>query len=264
MDLGLSGKRALLLAATGGLGFAAAQGLSQEGVSVCVSGSDAGRAREAAARISAETGGLAVGLGGDLSDPANMDVLADAAEAALGGPIDILFCNHGGPPLRTALEVSANELAQHANRMLFSQIRMVQRIVPGMQERKWGRVIMVGAAGISEPIPNNVLSNTYRTGLAFYMKTLAGEVVRDGVTVNVVSPVAVLTDRTRYTAAALGEKKGVTAEQELADREARLPAGRFGRTSEFAATVCFLAGQEAGYLTGANWRVDGGSAKSLG
>lgn len=264
MDLGISDKRALLLAATGGLGYAAALALAREGVAVCVSGSDRARAEDAARSISETTGSRAAGLKGDLSHPENMNALADEAEAALRGPIDILFCNHGGPPLRTALEVSADELAEQANRMLFSQIRMVQRLVPGMRERRWGRVIMVGAAGVSEPIPNNVLSNTYRTGLAFYMKTLAGEVVRDGVTVNVVSPVAVLTDRTRYTAAALGEKKGVTAEQELADREARLPAGRFGRTSEFAATVCFLAGQEAGYLTGANWRVDGGSAKSLG
>ena len=264
MDLGLTGKRALLLAASGGLGYAAALALSQEGVSVCVSSSDPDRAREAAARISGETGGLAVGLPGDLSDPANMDRLAADAEAALGGPIDILFCNHGGPPLRTALEVTGQDLSEQANRMLLSPIRIAQAAVPGMQARKWGRVIMVGAAGIAEPIPNNVLSNTFRTALAYYMKTLAGEVIRDGVTVNVVSPVAVLTDRTRYTAAALGEKKGVTAEQELADREARLPAGRFGETREFGATVCFLAGRDAGYLTGANWRVDGGSAKGLG
>lgn len=264
MDLRIAGRRALLLAASGGLGYAAAHALAREGVAVCVSSSDAARAAAAAGRIAAETGGTAVGLEGDLSDPANMDRLAAAAEAALGGPVDILFCNHGGPPLRTALEASPAELAEQASRMLTSQIRIVQRLVPCMQARKWGRVMMVGSAGIAEPIPNNVLSNIFRTGLAAYMKTLAGEVIRDGVTVNVVSPVAVLTDRTRYTAAALGEKKGVTAERELADREARLPGGRFGTTDEFAATVCFLAGADAGYLTGSNIRVDGGSAKSLG
>lgn len=263
MDLGISGRRALLLASSGGLGFAAAMGLAREGVSVCVSSSDAIRVGEAAAKIAAETGVTAAGLAGDLSDPANMDGLAAGAEKALGGPVDILFCNHGGPPLRTALEVSPEELAAQTNRMLFSPIRITQRLVAGMRERKWGRVMMVGAAGIAEPIPNNVLSNTFRTGLAYYMKTLAGEVIRDGVTVNIVSPVAVLTDRTRYTAAALGEKKGVTAEQELADRESRLPGGRFGKTDEFAATVCFLASEHAGYLTGGNFRVDGGSAKGL-
>ena len=264
MDLGIRGKRALLLASSGGLGFAAALALAREGVAVCVSSSDAQRARDAAHRIAEETGAPAHGLAGDLSDPANMDALAAGAEDALGGPVDILFCNHGGPPLRTALEVTQDELGAHATAMLLSQIRMVQRVVPGMVARGWGRVMMVGAAGVAEPIPSNVLSNTFRTGLAWYMKTLAGEVVKDGVTVNIVSPVAVLTERTRYTAGALGAKKGLTAEQELAAREARLPGGRFGRTEEFGAMVAFLASRDAAYCTGANWRVDGGSAKSVG
>ncbi len=264
MDLGLTGKRALLLASSSGLGYAAAAALAREGVAVCVSSSDAARAGEAAARIAAETNGIAVGLAGDLSDPANMEPLAHAAEQALGGPPDILFVNHGGPPLRTALEVTRDEFETNANRMFYSPVRLTQIVVPDMQARGWGRVIMVGAAGIVEPIPNNVLSNTLRTSLAYYMKTLAGEVVKDGVTVNVVSPVAVLTDRTRYTAAALGEKKGRTADEELADRESRLPGGRFGSTEEFAATVCFVASGMAGYSTGSNWRVDGGSASGLG
>ncbi len=264
MDLGLTGKRALLLASSSGLGYAAAAALAREGVAVCVSSSDAARAGEAAARIAAETNGIAVGLAGDLSDPANMEPLARAAEQALGGPPDILFVNHGGPPLRTALEVTQEEFETHANRMLYSPVRLTQIVVPDMQARGWGRVIMVGAAGIVEPIPNNVLSNTLRTSLAYYMKTLAGEVVKDGVTVNVVSPVAVLTDRTRYTAGSLGKKKGRTADEELADRESRLPGGRFGSTEEFAATVCFVASGKAGYSTGSNWRVDGGSASGLG
>ncbi|MPY70106.1 MAG: SDR family oxidoreductase [Alphaproteobacteria bacterium] len=264
MDLGIRGKRALLLASSGGLGFAAALALAREGVAVCVSGSDADRAQAAARRIAEETGAPAHGLAGDLADPANMDALAAAAEDALGGPVDILLVNHGGPPLRTALDVGQDELADHANRMLFSPIRIARLLVPGMAARKWGRVMMVGAAGVVEPIPNNVLSNTFRTAMAFYLKTLAGEVVGDGVTVNIVSPVAVLTERTHYTAAALGAKKGLTAAQELAAREARLPGGRFGRTEEFGAVVAFLAGQGAGYSTGANWRVDGGSVKSLG
>jgi 3-oxoacyl-[acyl-carrier protein] reductase len=264
MDLGLAGKRALLLASSSGLGFAAAQALAREGVAVCVSSSDAGRAQAAAQRIKDETVATAVGLPGDLSNPANMDALADAAESALGGPIDILFCNHGGPPLRTALEVTQEELSTHFTMMMQSQIAMVQRVVPGMAARKWGRVFMVGAAGVAEPIVNNVLSNMLRTGLAWYMKTLAGEVVKDGVTVNIVSPVAVRTERTEYTATALGAKKGLTMEAELAARESRLPGGRFGKPQEFGAMVAFLAGQDAGYMTGANWRVDGGSAKSVG
>lgn len=263
MNLGLSGKRALLLASSRGLGYASAEALAREGATVCITGSDQARNKEAAAKIMSNTGGKAAGLIGDLSNPADMEPLFLAAVDSLGGPPDILFINHGGPPLRTALEVSQQELAFHANRMLFSPIRLVQLVVPSMQARGWGRIIMVGAAGIAEPIPNNVLSNTLRTSLAYYMKTLAGEIIKDGVTVNIVSPVAILTDRTRYTAHAVAEKKGITADEELASRENNLPGRRFGTTEEFAAAVCFIAGDLSGYSTGSNWRLDGGSASGL-
>jgi 3-oxoacyl-[acyl-carrier protein] reductase len=262
MDLGIKGKRALLLASSSGLGFASALALAQEGVEICVSSSDLGRAEGAAEKIAAETGTRAVGLVGDLSDPANMDALAREATDALGGEIDILFNNHGGPPLRTALEVSHTELSDQADKMVLSLIKMTQLLVPGMVERKWGRVFMVGASAVVEPIPNNVLSNMFRAAMAYYCKTLAGEVIKDGVTVNMVSPTTVLTGRTRSTAATFAEKKGITAQEELAQRESRLPSGRFGKTREFGAMVAYLAGQDAAYCTGSNWRVDGGSVKS--
>lgn len=263
MDLGLAGKRALLLASSGGLGYASALALAQEGVQVCVSGSDASRAAAAAQRISDQTHQPAFGLAGDLSDPANMDPLVDAAEASLGGPVDILFANHGGPPLRTPLEVGEEELAAQLAPMILSQIRVIQRVVPGMQERKWGRILMVGAAAVAEPVPTNVISSMYRTAMAHYFKTLSHQVVRDGITVNVVSPTAVLTERTRSTAATLGAKKGLTEEQELARREESTPAGRFGKSEEFGATVAYLCGNTAGYMTGGNWRVDGGDSGGL-
>lgn len=263
MELGISGRRALLLAASSGLGFASALSLAREGVHVCVSGSDKGRAEDAAARIADETGRPAWGLLGDLSDPANMDTLVDAAEVAMEGPIDILFANHGGPPLRTALDVSQAELADQVNPMILSQVRAIQRVVPGMQSRKWGRILMVGAAAVSEPVPSNVLSSMFRTAMAHYFKTLSHQVVRDGVTVNVVSPTAVLTERTRQTAETLGAKKGMTLEQELARREDATLAGRFGTPGEFGALIAFLCSCESGYLSGANWRIDGGGAAGL-
>lgn len=263
MELGLTGKRALLLASSGGLGYASALALAQEGVQVCVSGSDAGRAEAAAKRISDRTGQPAFGLAGNLSNPANMDGLVDEAEAALGGPVDILFANHGGPPLRTALDVSQEEIAAQLDPMILSQVRVIQRVVTGMQERKWGRILMVGAAAVAEPVPTNVLSSMFRTAMAHYFKTLSHQVVRDGVTVNVVSPTAVLTERTRSTAATLGAKKGLTEEQELSRREENTPAGRFGTPEEFGATVAYLCGDHAGYLTGGNWRVDGGDSAGL-
>jgi 3-oxoacyl-[acyl-carrier protein] reductase len=192
-----------------------------------------------------------------------MEGLAQGAEDALGGPIDILFNNHGGPPLRKAMEVTQAELTDHANKMLLSLVRITQIMIPGMVERKWGRVFMVGASAVAEPIPANVLSNMFRAAMAYYCKSLANDVIKDGVTVNIVSPTAILTDRTLYTAATFAEKKGITQEEELALRESKLPAGRFGKPEEYGAMVAYLSGQNAGYNTGANWRVDGGGVKGI-
>lgn len=263
MDLGITGRRALVLASSGGLGYASGLALAQEGVKVCISGSNRARAENAAKRIADKTGQKTCGLPGNQSDPANMDTLVDAAQAALGGPIDILFANHAGPPLRTALEVSQDDLATQINPMILSQVRAIQRVVPSMQERKWGRILMVGAAAIAEPVPTNVISSMYRTAMAHYFKTLSHQLARDGITVNVISPTAVLTERTRNNAATLGAKKGLTGEQELARREEQSPAGRFGRPQEFGATVAYLCGNAAAYLTGSNVRFDGGDSASL-
>jgi 3-oxoacyl-[acyl-carrier protein] reductase len=147
--------------------------------------------------------------------------------------------------------------------MVISQVRIVQTPIPAMIENKWGRIFLVGASAVSQPIPGNVLSNMYRTGMAQYCKTLAGDVIKDGVTVNVVSPMTVLTDRTRSTAANVAGKKGISPEEELANREAALPSGRFGAPEEYGALVAYLSGQYAGYCTGSNWRVDGGNVKAL-
>lgn len=261
MDLGLSGRRALLLAASGGLGYAAALALAHEGVQVCTSSSDAERATAAAARIADETGQPAAGLAGDLSDPANIDTLVREAEAALGGSIDILFVNHGGPPLRSAQEVSQNELAAQADTMT-SLIRACQLVMPAMTAQNWGRILMVGAPSVSEAVSDNVLSNMFRAAMAQYCKTLAGEVIRDGVTVNIVSPSGVLTERTRATAVARGALKGISGEEALAERERNSTAGRFGTPAEFGAMVALLAGNPAAYTTGTNLRVDGGAGKS--
>jgi 3-oxoacyl-[acyl-carrier protein] reductase len=263
MDLGIKGRRALLLASTRGLGFASALALAREGVFVCVSGSNGERAEEAAAKIRKESGGAAMGLPGDLSKPANMETLvADAAEG-LGGGIDILLLNHGGPQLRSALEVTQDELVALSSIMMKSMIRAAQLVVPGMGDREWGRVVLVGAPSVGEPIPHNVLSNLYRGGMANYCKTLAAEVIGKGVTVNIVSPSAVLTERTQSTAEQRGALRGVSAEEELATRESALPAGRFGKPEEYGATVAFICSDLAGYTTGTNIRVDGGAAKGF-
>lgn len=263
MDLGIKGKRAIVLGASKGLGYATAEALAAEGVDVALSSSSMERAVDAAKNIADATGGTVVPLIGDVSSPDNMNVLYDAAKDALGGSIDILFCNHGGPAVGPALELDEAELISQFNNMVVSVIRITTLCLPDMIEQKWGRIFTVGSSGVVQPIPNMVLSNTLRASTAYYMKTLANEVIKDGVTVNVVSPTQILTDRTRSSAATKAEKQGISAEEFLAKQEQGLPAQRFGDVKDFGALVAFLSSQYGGYCTGSNWRVDGGMVKSL-
>lgn len=204
-----------------------------------------------------------MGLHGDLADPANMIVLYKSATAALNGSIDILLLSHGGPPLRKALEVSNAELSKHANNMMLSLIRGSQIALPNMRTEKWGRIIMIGATAVGEPILNNVLSNLFRGSMANYCKTLAGEVISDGVTVNIISPSAIRTERTTDTAKQRGALKGISGEEEMAACEAAPIAQRFGTPEEFGAMVAFMASDVAGYTTGVNIRIDGGASRGI-
>ncbi|MBT3905875.1 MAG: SDR family oxidoreductase [Rhodospirillaceae bacterium] len=263
MDLGIKGKRAIVLGASKGVGYASALALAAEGVSVSVSGSNLERAQAAAKKITDETGSLAVGFEGDVTNSDNMNALYESSKEALGGPIDILFNNHGGPAFGLAEELDEQELISEFQNMVLSLIRMTSLVLPDMKTSKWGRIITVGSTAIVQPIPNYVLSNTLRGAIVNYMKTLAGEVIADGITVNIVSPSSVLTDRTRQGARVNAEKQGVTPEEILAKREAALPSGRFGTTEEFGGTVAFLCSQYGGYCSGSNWRLDGGLVKSI-
>ncbi|MBT3765237.1 MAG: SDR family oxidoreductase [Rhodospirillaceae bacterium] len=260
MDLGIKGKRAIILGASKGIGFASASALAAEGVDVVLSGSSMERAEAAAAKI---TDGKVVPMVGDVSNPDNMNTLYEDAKKALGGPIDILFNNHGGPAVGAALDLDEAELISEFNKMVVSIIRLTGLCVPDMIAQKWGRIIAVGSSGVVQPIPNMVLSNTLRASTVYYMKTLANEVIKDGVTVNIVSPTQVLTDRTRSSAAIKAEKAGISAEEFLANQEKGLPAKRFGDTKEFGGLVAFLCSQYGGYCSGSNWRVDGGMVKSI-
>jgi 3-oxoacyl-[acyl-carrier protein] reductase len=147
--------------------------------------------------------------------------------------------------------------------MVMSLIRITSLVLPDMKANKWGRIVTVGSTAIVQPIPNYVLSNTLRGAIVNYMKTLAGEVIAEGVTVNIVSPSSVLTDRTLQGAEVNAKKQGVTPQQILDKRQAGLPSGRFGTTKEFGGLVAFLCSQYGGYCSGSNWRIDGGLVKSI-
>ncbi|SFL39695.1 SDR family oxidoreductase [Geodermatophilus ruber] len=242
MDLGIAGKRAAVAASTSGLGFAAAQALAAEGVQVAI----CGRQRERVEKAAAAIGGEVVPIEADVSTPEGATGFVDEAQRALG-QVDILVVNVPGTPAgtfgSTALEAYGPALQNH----VLSAVGMCKAAVPGMQSRGWGRVVAITSVGVRQPFPDLILSNTGRSGLTAFLKTLALEVAPDGVTVNTVQPGYHRTERLESWA---GER--------LADLAADVPANAVGEPADFGAVVAFLCSRSAGYLTGAAVPVDGG------
>lgn len=255
-------RRALVLAASKGLGRAAAEGLAAQGVDVVVSSSDAARCRAAAGEIAAAHGVRATGIAADLFDPAAMDALFDGAVQALGG-IDILVINYPGPALGTAVSIDTAVLEQHVRSMLLSPIRLIGRALPAMRERKWGRIVSIGGRAMHGSLPNKVMDNTLRPALLGYSKALSNEVAGDGVTVNFVLPGTFVTERVHASTKSNAELFGITVEEAMRRRLAGIPAGRFGELKEFAAVVAFLCSEPASYVNGSVFRVDGGQIEGI-
>jgi 3-oxoacyl-[acyl-carrier protein] reductase len=256
MDLGISGRTALVVGSTAGLGLATARALAAEGVRVAVNGRTEATAREIAAAL---PGAVAVPL--DMGFSGAADQLVAQAEAALG-PVDILVLNSGGPPPGTADAMTVEQAQAAVDRLLLPQVRLVALTLPGMRSRGWGRVLAIGSSGVQAPLPGLAASNVGRAALAGYLKTLAAEVAADGVTVNMVLPGRVDTDRVAQLDAGRAEREGVDAAEVRARSERAIPAGRYGDTAEFGAVLAFLAGRQASYVTGEQIRCDGGMVAS--
>jgi 3-oxoacyl-[acyl-carrier protein] reductase len=192
MDLGLKGKRALVLSSSRGLGLGVAQSLASEGADVMMTARSGDRLEGAAKAINAAGGGRAHTFVGDLAG--SVDAIHQAAMQALGG-IDILVANTGGPPARTALNVQAEEWLPQFQAMVLPVFKLAGLVLPGMRERGWGRILTIASTGVVQPIPNLVMSNALRSSIVGWSKTLAAEVAKDGVTVNLVLPGRIHTDR---------------------------------------------------------------------
>lgn len=260
MDLGLRGKRALVLSSSRGLGLGVARSLAAEGAAVMMTARSADRLAAAAEAINTTGAGRAHVFAADLATGA--EAIHAAALEALGG-IDILVANTGGPPARTALDVKPEDWTPQFEAMVAPVFRLAALVLPGMRERRWGRLLTIASSGVVQPIPNLAMSNTLRSALVGWSKTLASEVAADGVTVNVVLPGRIETDRTVELDAANAQRQGKSVEEVAAAARAAIPMGRYGRVQEFADVVCFLASERASYLTGSLIRVDGGSIRSI-
>ncbi|KWX21922.1 3-oxoacyl-ACP reductase [Mycolicibacterium wolinskyi] len=261
MDLGITGRTALVLGASGGLGGAIAVRLAEEGANVAVAGRSADALAATAARIE-QAGAKALPLVWDLGDRDRMEPAVSEVERTLG-PVDILVNNTGGPPPTPVAGQDSGTWVDSFEKMVLAVIVLTDRVVPGMRERGWGRVLTSTSSGALSPIPNLGLSNTLRASLHAWSKTLADEVGRDGVTSNVIVPGRIATDRTRFLDERRAEREQRSVEDVARDSAATMALGRYGTPDEYADAAAFLCSDRASYITGAILRVDGGLIRSV-
>jgi len=250
VDLGIDGRIALVMGASKGIGRGIAEALAREGARVAM----ASRSRERIEAAAAEVEGEAVGLVADSTDLERMASLPGAV-ADLLGPVEILVVNTGGPPLGAALDNPREEWEQAYRELVLSPRALVEAVLPAMRERGFGRITNVASSSIREPIPHLTLSNVHRMAAVGFLKTLAGEVAADGITVNTVATGRFATDR-------LAANWGSWQEMERGAAEG-IPAGRLGQPEEFGDLVAFLSSERAAFLTGAVIPLDGGMLRGV-
>jgi 3-oxoacyl-[acyl-carrier protein] reductase len=242
VDLGLSGRTAIVCGASSGMGLAIAEALAAEGANVAMFA----RRREVLEREAERLGALAVR--GDLTVPHDLTRLVRTTVEAFGG-IDVLVNNGGGPPAGPAAGVTDEALESAVELLLLSAIRLTNLCLPYLERSGRGRIVNVESSSVRAPIDNLALSNAVRPGVVGWMKTLAREVAPKGITVNTIAPGRIDTERLR----SLGGGSD----------PARIPVGRLGKPAEVAAVACFLASEQASYVTGAVVPVDGGLTPNL-
>lgn len=245
MDLRVGGRVALVTGASKGLGWGVAAALGREGAVVAISSRSQERVDAAAATLGAR------GFVHDAADAEGAAKLARAVEHQLG-PIDILITNSGGPPASPDGRLFSREQWRAAYEvLLLGQIALIEAVLPGMRERKWGRILSLSSSVVREPNAALILSASHRAGLLAALKTIARQVAPDGVTINTALPGVIATDRARAI--------GADSPQWLAE----IPMGRLGTVEEFAAAAAFLCSEPAGYITGTTLVVDGGAMRSV-
>ena len=262
MDLGLKGKRAIVMAASRGLGYACAMGLAREGCHLVMCSRDEKRIEAAADTIRRETGAKVKALVADVSSAAEAKRLVDAAVSEYGG-LEIVVHNAGGPPAGETLAMTEEQWQKAFEQNLLSFTRIVGAAAPHMERAKYGRVLTIASSSIKQPIPNLSLSNALRAGVWGIAKTLSRELAPKGILVNVIAPGRIDTERIAELDQANAQKTGKTVDDVRKASVASIPLGRLGRPEELANLVVFLASQPASYITGQAITVDGAAGNAL-
>jgi 3-oxoacyl-[acyl-carrier protein] reductase len=252
MDLGLTGKVALVSAASQGLGRACAEALAGEGARVAI----LSRRQQELDRVAAEIG-AALAVRCDLSKAGDIVEAARKVAAELG-PVSILVNNCGGPPPGVFDTITEDQWEHAFQQVFMSALRLTRAVLPGMRAARWGRVINILSSSAVQPIPGLIISNAFRPALAGWAKTLSSEVAKDNVLVTSVLPGRILTARTEELDQATAQRTGRPIEEVRMQKLAPVPMKRYGTLEEFGATVAFLASERASYLTGSLVRIDGG------
>ncbi|HPQ60084.1 MAG TPA: SDR family oxidoreductase [Syntrophales bacterium] len=262
MDLGLKGKVVLVSGGSMGLGKAVALEMGREGARVAIGSLDDAYLAAAAEEVREKTGAEVIAVPADVSDPGQAKGFVRKALEHFG-TVDILVNNAGGPPSVGFLDID-DKLWEYGFRLnLLSTIVMTREAVPVMKEKKWGRIINMTSISVKQPIDGLMLSNTIRSGVIGFAKTLSNELAPFNVTVNSVCPGYTLTDRVRNLAKTIAERENTTPEAVIGKWEEAIPMKRLGTPEDFAALVTFLASEQAGYITGAAIQIDGGWYKGV-
>lgn len=257
MDLGISGKRALVCASSKGLGLGCAQALAAAGVDLVLNARGA-EALEAAAAAIREAHGVSVTA--VAADITSEDGRAEVLEAA--GDLDILVTNAGGPPPGLWSDWSRDDFIKALDANMLTPIALMTTLLPGMIDRGWGRVVNITSQSVKAPIPALGLSNAARTGLTGYVAGTARQVAAKGVTINNLLPGSHATDRATALEKGVAKAKNVSMEEAQKIRMSAIPSGRYGTIEEFGATCAFLCSQHAGFIVGQNILLDGGQTNA--
>ena len=250
MDLGLRGRKALVTGASSGLGLATAKALAAEGVDVTLVARSAEKLSVAASGISTSSGTRVFAIAADVSDPGAVTRMVDEASTAMGA-IDILIANAGGPPPGNFASTPFDAYRSALELNLLSTVAMCQAVVPGMQERQWGRIVAITSSSVREPIDRLILSNTARAGVTGFLKTVAREVAAHGITVNSLQPGLHLTDR---LSAIYSDPAALAAS---------VPTGKLGDPDDFGRVAAFLCSEHCKFITGSAIPLDGGALHGL-